>query len=76
MEKSSGKQTKTIKDQGEEQAKTIKEQGKKQIKAIESNKGADKKSHKSFNEPSYERMTEIKDLSKQINLNNLFNLLF
>ena len=65
-----GKQTKTVKDQGEEQTKTIKEQKVKQIKAIESNKGVESEPYKIFDEISYERMSEIKDLSTQIHLNN------
>ena len=71
MGKASERQTKTIKDQEEEQTKTIKEKGEKQIKAIESTKGFNNKSHKIFDELSYKRMSEIKDLSKQIDLNNL-----
>ena len=71
MGKASERQIKTIKDQEEEQTKTIKEKGEKQIKAIESNKGFHNKSHKIFDELSDKRMSEIKDLSKQIDLNNL-----
>ena len=54
------KQIKAIEDQGKGRTKTIKEKGEKQIKATESNKGADNKSHKIFDELSYERMIEIK----------------
>ena len=64
-------QIKAIKDQGEVQIKTIKEQGNKQIKATESNKCVENKLHKSFDELSYERMNEIRDLSRKIDLNNL-----
>ena len=71
MGKDFEKQTKAIKDQEEEQTKTVKGQGKKQIKAIETNKRADNTSHKIFDEFSHERMIEIKDLIKQIDLNNL-----
>ena len=46
------------------QTKTIKEQGEKQIKATESNKGVDNESHKIFDEVSYKRMSEIEDLSR------------
>ena len=49
--------------------KAIQNQG--EIKAIESNKGVDNKSHKIFDELSDERMTEIKDFRRQIDLNNL-----
>ena len=42
----------------------------KQIKAIESNKGVESEPYKIFDEISYERMSEIKDLSTQIHLNN------
>ena len=70
MGKAFEQQLKTIEDQGKEQTKTIKKQGEKQIKAIESNKGAGNKSCKIFDELSYERMIEMKDLSRQIDLNN------
>ena len=63
------KQIKTIEDQGEKQVKEVQNQG--QIKTTESNKGVVHESNKTFDELSYERMKEIKDLSKQINLNNL-----
>ena len=71
MGKSFEKQTKTIKDQGEKQAKTIKEQVEDQIKATESNKIADNKLRKIFDELSYERMIEMKDLSIQNDVDNL-----
>ena len=38
---------------------------------VESNKGVDNESHTIFYELSYERMREIKHLSRQINFNNL-----
>ena len=41
-----------------------------QIKIIESNKGVDNKSRKISDGFFYERMIEIKYLSKQIDLNN------
>ena len=63
------KQIKTIEDQGEKQVKEVQNQG--QIKTTESNKGVADESNKTFDELSYERMKEIKDSSKQINLNNL-----
>ena len=71
MGKDFKKQAKTIKDQGKEQTKTIIEQEEKQIKAIESNKGVDNEAHKIFDELSHEIMKQIKDLSRQIDLNNL-----
>ena len=63
------KQIKTIEDQGEKQVKAI--QNQRQIETVESNKGVDNESHKIFDKLSYERMSEIKDLSRQIDLNNL-----
>ena len=63
------KQVKTIEDQGEKQVKATKNQG--QIKIIKSNKGFDNESHKSFDKLSQERMSEIKHLSRQTDLNNL-----
>ena len=60
-----------FKDQRKEQTEIIKEQGEKQIKATEFNRGADNKWYIIFDELSYERMTEIKYLSRQIDLNNL-----
>ena len=71
MGKSFEKQTKTIKDQGEKQTETIKEQVENQIKRAESNKNADNKLRKIFDELSYERMTEMKDLSIQNDVDNL-----
>ena len=63
------KQTKTIEDQGEKQVKATQNQG--QIKTIESNEGADNESHKTFDELLHKRISEIKGLSRQIDLNNL-----
>ena len=62
------KQIKTIKYQGEKQVKATQNQG--QIKTIESNKGAGNESRKFCDELSHERMSGIKDLSRQIDLNN------
>ena len=63
------KQIKTIEEQGEKQVKAIQNEG--QIKTTESDKGVDNESHKIFDELTYERMSEIKDLSRQIDFNNL-----
>ena len=49
--------------------KAIQNQG--QIKTIESNKGVANESHKIFDELSHERMSKIKDSSRQVDLNNL-----
>ena len=63
------KQMKTIEDQGEKQVKAIQNQG--YVKTIETNKYVDNESRKIFDELSCERMIEIKDLSIQIDINNL-----
>ena len=68
------KQIKTIEDQGEKQINAIQNQG--QIKTTESNKGVDNELHKVFDELSYERTREIKDLRRKINFNNLTYLLY
>ena len=71
LRKSFERQIKTIKDQGEEQTKTVKEQGEKQTKAIKSNKGVDNESRKIFDKIFYEKISEIKELTRQSDLNNL-----
>ena len=48
--------------------KAIQNQG--QIKATEFNRGVNNESHKTFDDLSYEKMSEIKDLSQKINFNN------
>ena len=63
------KQMKTIEDQGEKQVKAIQNQG--YVKTIETNESVDNESHKIFDELSCERMIERKDLSWQIDINNL-----
>ena len=73
--KSFEKQTKTTEDQGKKQVEAIKEHGKQLVK---SNKDVGKKNrlHKKqedeiCDELSYERIDEIKDLSGQMDFNNL-----
>ena len=62
------KQIETIKDQEKKQVEAIKEHGK---QLVNSDKDIHNKSHKIFDELSYERMSKINDLSRQINFNNL-----
>ena len=61
---------KQLKIKEKKKVKAIRNQG--QIKTTESNKDVDNESRKIFDEVSpHERMSEIKDLSKQIDLNYL-----
>ena len=63
------KQLKTNEDQGEKQVKVIQNQG--HLKTIGSNKDVDNESQKFFDGLYYERMSDIKDLSRHIDFNNL-----
>ena len=62
------KQIETIKDQEKKQFEAIKEHGK---QLVNSDKDIHNKSHKIFDELSYERVSKINGLSRQINFNNL-----